>query len=171
MRRLILALTAGALTLAIVVPVVTAGNDPIRDVKRATARFNSIEQAGQAGYGPFPPGVPLHECIMALDGSGGMGIHWLNGSLLDGVLDPTQPEVLVYQPDAHGNLKLVALEYVVFDEAWTGPGDPTILGQPLFEVPAPNRYEIPSFWERHLWLYEDNAAGAFSDFNPAVTCG
>lgn len=80
---------------------------------------------------------------------------------------------LVYAPRAGGTLQLVALEYVVFADAWAaehGSATPTIFGQPLTLVPDGNRYEIPAFWQRHIWLYEDNEAGLFADFNPAVTC-
>jgi hypothetical protein len=155
---------------ALTVSSVTAGRDATADARRATARFNSIVQAERAGYGPFPHDVPLHHCIESLDNSGGMGIHWVNGSLLDGVLDPAAPEVLVYAPRANGTLELVALEYVVFDDAWKGSGDPMLFGRPLTLVPSPNRYDIPAFWQIHVWLYESNSAGLFADFNPAVSC-
>jgi hypothetical protein len=151
-----------------------AGGDGLAaEARAATARYHSITQADAAGYGPFPAGVPLHECIMALDSSGGMGIHWVNGSLLDTALDERAPEVLVYAPRGNGSLELVALEYVVFAEPWAqahGSTTPTVFGEDLTLVPAPNRYEIPAFWQRHIWLYEDNEAGLFADFNPAVTC-
>ena len=146
MRRLWFSLVVTALVGVITVTSVLAGNDPIQQAKQATARFNSTVQAEKAGYGPFPPGVPLHECIMALDASGGMGFHWVNGLLLDGELDPAEPEVLVYAPKANGGLELVALEYVIFDSAVPEGTTPTIFGQELTLVPDGNRYEIPAFW-------------------------
>ena len=170
MRRLWFSLIVAGLAGAIAVSAVMAGNDPIQQAKRATARFNSTVQAEKAGYGPFPPGVPLHECIMALDASGGMGFHWVNGSLLDDKLSPASPEVLVYAPKANGGLELVALEYVIFDSEVPDGTTPTIFGQDLTFVPDGNRYEIPAFWQRHIWLYDQNPAGLFSDFNPAVSC-
>ena len=170
MRRLWLSLVVAGLVGVIAVTSTLAGNDPVQQAKQATARFNSTEQAERAGYGPFPPGVPLHECIMALDASGGMGFHWVNGSLLDAELDPARPEVLVYAPKADGRLELVALEYVIFDSAVPAGTTPTIFGQELTFVPEGNRYEIPAFWQRHIWLYEKNDAGLFADFNPSVTC-
>ena len=80
-----------------------AGSGDLVAAKAAAARFNSLAQAADAGYGPLPAGVPLHDCIAAFDGSGAMGFHWLNPALLDTTLDPTAPEVLVYGPDGHGN--------------------------------------------------------------------
>jgi hypothetical protein len=174
MRRIMLALVAAALVAVAMVPSVVAGDDPIQQAKAATARYNSPVAAIKDGYGPFPAGVPLHECIMSLEpGGGGMGIHWVNGTLLNTVIDPATPEVLVYAPRDNGRLELVALEYVVFAGPWAeanGSAVPTVFGQPLTLVPDGNRYDIPSFWQRHIWLYEDNASGLFADFNPSVTC-
>jgi hypothetical protein len=168
--RTVLALVAASLLASLVASVALAENDLVKQAKSATARFNSVVQAQQAGYGPFPPGVPLHECIMALDASGGMGIHWVNGALIDGTIDELNPEVLVYAPRDNGKLELVALEYVIFASAVPAGTTPTAFGMPMTFVSEPNRYEIPAFWQRHIWLYEDNSFGLFADFNPAVTC-
>jgi hypothetical protein len=173
MRKVILTLVFGALVAAVAVPAALAGDDQVKQARAATARFNSAVQAERAGYGPFPPGVPLHECIMASDDSGGMGIHWVNGALLDATVHELHPEVLVYAPRENGTLELVALEYVVFADAWAaenGSAIPTVFDEELTLVPGGNRYEIPAFWQRHIWLWEDNEAGLFADFNPAVTC-
>lgn len=165
-------LLAAFLLAGLTAPGVLAGRDEFNDARAATARFNSLIQAERAGYVPFPHGAPLHHCIesLAQPSEGAMGIHWVNPELLDGDLDPAQPEVLVYAPRADGHLELVALEYVVFDHDWEGTGDPMLFGRALTPVPAPNRYEIPSFWQLHLWLWEDNPAGVFADFNPRVSC-
>ena len=111
--------------------------------------------------------------IAATDGTGAMGFHYLNPSLLDTTLDPTAPEVLVYGPDGHGNVKLVALEYVVFQAPWAaehGATAPALFGRSLALVPEPNRYEVPAFYQLHVWLFESNPAGLFADFNPTVSC-
>jgi hypothetical protein len=143
-------------------------------IRQATARFHSLTVAGRADYGPFPAGVPLHECIANLNGPGAMGIHWVNGGLLDKVLDPTKPEVLVYEPGADGELNLVALEYVIFQADWYAdhPADsmPSILGHEMM-VGDNARFQIPPFFALHLWLYKDNPSGAFASFNPNVSCG
>jgi hypothetical protein len=169
-RPMVLAVIAAMLLVAMLVPVALAENDLVKQAKAATARFNSVTQAQRAGYGPFPAGVPLHECIMALDGSGGMGFHWVNGGLIDGTIDEMSPEALVYAPRDNGRLELVALEYVIFAADVPAGTTPTAFGMPMTFVAEPNRYEIPAFWQRHIWLYEDNPSGLFMDFNPAVTC-
>jgi hypothetical protein len=102
-----------------------------------------------------------------------MGFHWVNGNLLDETLDPTKPEVLVYAPDKHGKLKLAALEYVIFQDAWyahhPAGSMPELFGQMLMVGDAA-RFQIPPFFALHVWLYQDNPSGMFASFNPNVSC-
>ena len=56
----------------------------------------------------------LISCIADPAGTGAMGIHYLYpDTLIDGVIDPNQPEAIVYAPSPSGSLHLVALEYIV----------------------------------------------------------
>jgi hypothetical protein len=167
----LLAATAGGAIL-VTLTLATAMAAPPSDLnaaRYASARFNSTGQAEHAGYG-LPPGGPLHECIASFDNTGAMGFHMINGSLLDGVVDAAAPEALVYAPDKHGKLKLVALEYVVFADAWTGEDPPSLFGEDFMFTDAPNRYEIPAFYALHAWIWEGNPAGTFAPFNSAVSC-
>ena len=94
-----------------------------------------------------------------------MGFHYINGALLDTTLDPTQPEALVYAPNANGRLRLVAVEYVVFQEPWIAEhGDemPMLFGQEFMPVGFPNRYEIPAFFALHAWIWKNNPSGTFA---------
>lgn len=94
---------------------------------------------------------------------GGMGVHWLNESLLDAELDPARPEALVYELDADGEIAgLVGHEYLVPLEAWSGDEPPALFGQELHEHPV-----LP-FWILHLYIWKANPAGLFADWNPAV---
>ena len=69
-----------------------------------TARFNSIQQATKAGY------VPFYICAEQ-PGVGTMGQHYVNFDLVgDPTIDPLKPEALVYEPQANGTFKLVALD-------------------------------------------------------------
>jgi hypothetical protein len=43
-------------------------------------------------------------------------------------------------------------------------------GQVFNFVGAPNRFNIPSFFELHVWAWRDNPQGAFVDWNNQVTC-
>lgn len=70
-------------------------------------------------------------------------------------------------------MRLVALEYVVFKDAWEavhGPTEPWLFGHEMTEVTEPNRYELPAFYQIHVWLWKHNTAGTFSDHNPRVSC-
>ena len=40
----------------------------------------------------------------------------------------------------------------------------------MVPVGADNRYGIPAFYELHAWVWKDNPAGTFADYNPDVTC-
>jgi hypothetical protein len=170
-RRLLAALGIGVLLASVTVTTALASRSDLNLARAATARFNSLTQAEKVGYG-LPPEGPLHECIASFDDTGAMGFHYINGALLDGTgtIDPTQPEALVYAEDASGNLRLVALEYVVFDSEWTGAHDPMLFDEMFMFVDEPNRYELPPFWALHVWLWEDNPAGTFAAFNPDVSC-
>ena len=129
-----------------------------------TARFNSIQQATKAGY------VPFYVCAEQ-PGVGTMGQHYVNFDLVgDPTIDPLKPEALVYEPQANGTFKLVALEWVQVgprgDDGADGPRP-----RHARTGPAPNRYGIePGFYERHYWLYQTNPLGAFEDWNPTVSC-
>ncbi len=142
----------------------SARQDIFKTVHSVTARFNSIQQAKKAGYEPF------YVCTEQ-PGVGTMGQHYVKFSLVgDPAIDPLNPEALVYEPQANGGYKLVALEWVqVGPEVATAP---RVLGQPMLHVPSGNRYGIEpdGFYERHYWLYKSNPAGAFADWNPTVSC-
>jgi len=128
----------------------------MKEVRQATARYNSITQAMQDGY------VLASGCV-EVPGLGAMGTHWVKGSLVDPVFDATAPEALLYLPESDG-YRFVAVEYIVID---VGQPAPTFEGQ-AFDVggtPVP-----VSHWSLHLWLYEANPNGTFTPFNPGVSC-
>jgi hypothetical protein len=151
----------------------------LASAKAATARFHSIVQARSAGYAELPDAAGI-TCID--NPAGGMGIHYANGGLVgDPALDPSSPEVLVYEPAANGRLHLVALEYVILESTWRAhhpnPADvPRLFGRRFERLPGAgeaqpqNRYGLPAFYELHLWLWKPNPAGMFDDWNPRVSC-
>ena len=182
--KLLQALTLGlAITAAAFMPHTVAfahGDAPDGDfnlhkqlaaAREATRPFTDLETALAAGYAKFPDRDG--DCV-AQEGQGGMGIHYLNGTLLeDTELDTLRPEFLVYEKKADGEHELVALEYVVFAPLWDALHEqpPVLFGHPLHLVRTPNRYgtEMP-FYELHVWLWEHNSNGLFNDWNPAVHC-
>ncbi len=69
--------------------------------------------------------------------------------------------------------RLVAVEYIVLKADWekaNGPTVPRLYDKPLTLTKAPNAYELPDFYELHLWLWKANPAGLFADWNPRVSC-
>lgn len=146
----------------------------IAAVRAATAQFKDVTAATAAGYSLLLDGDGV-ACIDEPD-AGGMGIHYVNIDLvLDPTFDPTMPEVLVYELDAHDRLKLVAVEYVAF-ESDLGGTVPELFGRTFHRMPGAgeaepqNRYDLPAFYELHLWLWKHNSEGMFSDWNSKVVC-
>ena len=82
------------------------------------------------------------------------------------MIDATKPEVLVYDENKQGRLKLAAVEYVIFESAWTGSGKPTLFGQEFDYVPAGNRYGLPAFYALHAWIWKGNPSGMLYAWNP-----
>jgi hypothetical protein len=179
MKALLLACAATAALLALSVQVLAHGSDTeasaediqrqIAEVRRATRPFQDVQAAIAQGYAAFADKDGL--CV-AQPGQGAMGICYLNGGLIDAVLDPRQPEALMYEPQRDGRLELVGVEYIVFQDAWDAahPQPPVLFGHPFHLVRAPNRYNVPAFYELHLWVWEHNRNGLFNDWNPAVHC-
>jgi len=142
----------------------------ISDVRQATQKFHNVQTAIDLGYAAFADKDGL--CV-AQPGQGAMGVHYLNGTLVgDAVLDPLQPEALMYQPQKNGKLELAGVEYIVFQGDWDAlhPQPPVLFGHPFHLVRAPNRYNVPAFYELHLWVWEHNRNGIFNDWNPKLTC-
>ncbi len=162
---------AGLLVIAVAAPAaLSSARSDLGQAKHATAPFQDVSAAVAAGYGEFRDSHGL-ACIEK-PGVGAMGIHYVNGAFVgDTLLDATRPEALVYEP-RHGELRLVALEYIVFQEAWDADhgARPSLFGQQFELVPSPNRYGIPAFYELHAWSWRSNPRGLFDDWNPRVSC-
>ena len=142
------------------------GDDALDQIRDATSRFRNVERAVDRGYVQFFGCV--HEPL-----AGAMGIHFVNGELAgDTVIDASTPEAVMYEVKENGTLKLVGVEYIVFQDAWDAlhPQPPVLFGHPFHLVRSPNRYGVPAFYELHLWVWEHNRNGVFNDWNPKVAC-
>ena len=165
-------LTAVLAAAAAVIALPTAGAslDPVEaqlnDVRAATARYHSVEQAEKAGY--------IVEDICVSSPLGGMGYHAGNPALMaDDAIDPLQPEILVYAPKENGKLELVAVEYWKrdADQLLFTSGDRPVLFGRGFDGPMPGHNPtMPVHYDLHVWLYRDNPRGIFVSFNPDVVC-
>lgn len=103
--------------------------------------------------------------------AGGMGVHFLNGQFIGPKLDPSKPQVLIYEPVGE-KLQLVAAEWFVPAEA-AGKTKPAIFGQELGGPMAGHKPIMPDglvHYDLHVWLWKNNPAGVYSPTNPDVKC-
>lgn len=140
----------------------------LAEVRRATARFHDVAVAEQAGYLNPGPGHCLEEPEF-----GGMGIHFVNPALIDdgGVLDPTQPEILLYVPTANGRLRLVGVEYLVPVADWEESSAPDLFGK-SFDGPMPEHDPDTTgdHYDQHAWVWSHNPDGALATWNKEISC-
>ena len=136
-------------------------------IREATRQFRDVDDALAAGY------VPSDTCSQ-LPGVGTMGYHFVNPALIaDGRVDPTLPEVLVYNKTAQGRFRLDAIEYFVVDadqDLGTDADRPTLMGHPFDGPMEGHEPGMPVHYDLHAWVYRDNPAGELSPWNPTITC-
>src|SRR5690606_32439678 len=82
-------------------------------LRGATARFHDAEAAEKAGYSVLVTHPTTGAACLDHPTDGGMGRHMLNEALVDSTVSVTEPEVLVYEPQKNGRLRLVGVEYVI----------------------------------------------------------
>ena len=121
----------------------------LQQARAATARYKKIENAIKDGYADIAVDVE------------GMGHHFMKTSIVDGIFDIREPEILVYNKNAGGAQELVAVEYAVpltfpKPEGFTGSADVWngTSGFPL--------------WLLHAWVWSYNPDGVFNWTNPTV---
>jgi hypothetical protein len=121
----------------------------LQQVRAATARYEKIDNAMKDGYADIAVDVE------------GMGHHFMKTSIVDGIFDIREPEILVYNKNAGGAQELVAVEYAVpltfpKPEGFTGSADVWngTSGFPL--------------WLLHAWVWSYNPDGVFNWTNPTV---
>jgi hypothetical protein len=149
----------------------TAKGSSISAAKAATAKYRKLANAKADGYAKLKDAKGI-ACIDQ-PGEGGMGVHFVSGDLVgDSAVKARTPEALVYEPKSGGRKRLVALEYVVFQEGWDKAHGkrPRLFGHRFSLVPAGNRYGLPAFYELHAWVWKKNPSGKFYEWNPRVSC-
>jgi hypothetical protein len=138
----------------------------LAELRRVTARFHSLESAKAAGYS-----TEITPC-WAHHSAGAMGYHYGNTNLFDATVDLLQPEVVMYEPQAGGKMRLVGMEYIVPLAAWDAANhdlnDPTDVPQLLGQ--SFTRHSVLPILKLHIWLWRNNPTGTFADWNPKVSC-
>lgn len=131
-------------------------------LRAATAPYHDFDAATQPGLWD----TLITGCMESP--AGGMGYHFAK---LDnfGVHDPARPQTLIYEPEADGSMRLVAVEFIVIDGGDPNAADtappPPLFGQSFHYVGAP--FDV---WALHAWVWRHNPAGIFADWNPNVSC-
>ena len=160
-------------------------SEGLASLRNATAAFHSVDAAVAAGYAD-PTGIP---CVASPAGT--MGIHAARVASLDQVVVPDAPEVLLYLPRKNGGVKLVGVEYLVpvlvrnnttnavtpwFSPSPWGAGytqltpRPSVFGE-SFEGPMPGHEPgMPWHYDKHVWVWDTNPRGVFSQWNPSISC-
>ncbi len=169
------------LVVALVLPVIGAvvassialadGQDDLAPLRNAIAPYHDLDAARAAGYVTELPQTEAYgggTCIANGD-QGAMGIHLVDtrpGGRLDGTLDPTEPEALLYERRTDGTLKLTGVEYIV-----AGGPQPELYGQPFADTNLA-RYGNPgaNVWTLHAWVFKPNPGGMFDPWNTRVSC-
>lgn len=131
--------------------------EAVKAAKKATAKYHNVQKALADGFVQISPCVS-HPTL------GTMGYHYANiERVLDPAVNPEAPEVLLYIPNEKGNLRLVAVEYVV--PLGLVPEPPVLFGQVFHTDPEPlNQYSL------HVWIWRNNPSGIFAPFNPKLSC-
>lgn len=138
----------------------------LKIVRDSTERFKDVSVAEAEGY------ALQFGCVSGPD-SGAMGLHYINGAIVGrNELDPTHPQIVIYEPTANGGLKLIGADFLVFAEAWDkkNQGPPELMGQLFHYWESPNRFGLPAFYTLHVWAWKDNPNGAFVNWHPNVSC-
>jgi len=138
----------------------------IKIVRDSTERYKDVSAAEADGY------ALQFGCVSGPD-SGAMGLHFVNGTLVNrGEVDATHPQIVIYEPTANGGLKLIGADYLVLAEQWDkkNQGPPELMGQLFHYFEFPNRFGLPAFYTLHVWAWKDNPNGAFVNWHPNVSC-
>ena len=178
MKKIALAMMAGILVVLGAVPALAhdgahgEGSGVGRDLARAakaTARYHRLPKALHDGFAPFAIPMEVGGTLLSIGGQditcfdspdGGMGVHYVRN--IDDVLDPKDPEALVYEVRENGRLRLVALEYII-PEGFVDPNDPPMLFGRMM-----HHHSYLPVYILHVWIWKWNPDGLFADFNPRV---
>jgi hypothetical protein len=141
-------------------------NALVEIVRQSTERFKDVTVAEAAGY-------TLQFGCVSGDDFGAMGLHYVNGDLVNsGVLDPTRPQIVIYEATPDGGRQLIGADFLVLADAWnaTHSGPPELMGQFFHLFTSPNRFGLPAFYTLHVWAWKNNPKGAFVNWHPNVSC-
>ena len=137
-------------------------------VRQATAKYKDVAMAEADEY------HLMFGCVTGPD-SGAMGLHYVNMTLVGGgEVDATKPQIVIYEPEPNGHLRLIGADFLVLADQWDKAhptdGPPQLMGQLFHYFESPNRFGLPAFYTLHVWAWKPNPNGAFVNWHPDVSC-
>lgn len=134
-------------------------NRSLSQLRSATARYHNVAAALKDGY------IPVGECEVH-EGEAPGGIPYANIEYLtDGVIDPSKPDALLYEPVKNGKLRLVGVELAVPYPMWTEAQPPEFFGHVFRPEDEMGVFGL------HVWVWRSNPDGMFAWGNARVSCG
>lgn len=169
------------------------GQPTLAALRDLTLRYRDVKVAVAEGYIRDPMNMCDTADMMGKPASlGAMGVHYFRPDLLGITAPPNprvngngthtdflKPSILIYEPQADGSLELVAVENLVFADAWHNAGNttpPTYYGVVYDSMkddpstPIDEAHMFEPHYDRHVWVHRVNPNGVFAQFNPEVTC-
>lgn len=146
----------------------------LQAAKAALAKYSDPLVAVRDGYYStvacidFPKGATDGPVVYP---PGAMGVHLLNTANIGPKLDPTKPQVLIYE-QVGDKLRLTAAEWFMPVQL-AGEVAPSIFGQTLQGPMDGHEPIMPAslkHYDLHVWLWKNNPRGMFTSTNSAVKC-
>jgi hypothetical protein len=151
----------------------SAQGELLKIVRQSTERFKNVSVAEGEEY------KLLFGCVTGPD-AGAMGLHFVKMPFVQnppltptGEIDPTRPQIVIYEPGPGGSPHLTGADYLILADAWDKdhPGNPPqLMGQLFHYFESPNRFGLPAFYTLHVWAWKENPNGAFVNWHPNVSC-
>ena len=126
----------------------------VEQVKAATQQYADFDIAVSEGFIDVSGYVPQ------------MGHHYLLPTRVDDTFELEKPEILLYAPDANGDMEFMGVEYAVLVPDASNPGSPPE-GFTGNEDEWHFREDLAQ-WQLHVWTVKENPDGIFAPHNPDV---
>ena len=146
----------------------------VEAVRAATEKYKNVRSVEGPG-----DGYELRFGCVSGGDFGAMGMHFVNFKLVDGEVDVTQPEIVLFEPTPNGGIRITGADFLVPVAAWDAahavpPAEhappPELMGQLFHLFDSPNRFGLDPFYTLHVWAWKDNPNGTFGNWNPDVSC-
>jgi hypothetical protein len=129
----------------------------LAELRRVTAPYHDLNAAIADGF------VFRHGCEIRPTGAVGT-VYVKFAHALDGKIDPSKPDGLLYEPAQNGRLVLTGVELAIPYALWTGAEPPRFLGATF------QREDELGVFGLHAWIWRHNPDGMLAPANPRVSC-